>query len=445
VEEVSGALVARGLVRRFGARRVLDALDLDVAPGELVGVAGPSGAGKTTLLRALAWLEPLDAGEVRLAGQTPAELGVPQWRARVAYVAQRPAVLAQTPRATARARRQLGTAQSRERSDGRGDPVAIAARWGVGETLWDQPWAELSGGEQQRVALALTLARRPVVVLLDEPTAALDPASASAVEADLIGLTGVLVTHDEALRGPLPITALDLALAASLICVHGALSLALGLGIERRLLVAAARSVVQLLLVGVVLVRVFAWSHPVPVLALCAVMVALATQAAVKRSSRTARGVPLAALLALVLAAGSTAAIGTGAILGVDPWWTPQYLVPLVGMILDDGRAAVDATLAAGGTWWEASRPVVQDALRTGMIPILNTMSVAGVVTLPGMMTGQILGGTDPALAARYQIVILFLIAAATAIGAAGAVLGATRLAFDDEHRLRPERIIRRP
>ncbi len=197
---MSGALVARGLVRRFGARRVLDALDLDVAPGELVGVAGPSGAGKTTLLRALAWLEPLDAGEVRLAGQTPAELGVPQWRARVAYVAQRPAVLAQTPRATARARRQLGTAQSRERSDGRGDPVAIAARWGVGETLWDQPWAELSGGEQQRVALALTLARRPVVVLLDEPTAALDPASASAVEADLIGLTGVLVTHDEALR-----------------------------------------------------------------------------------------------------------------------------------------------------------------------------------------------------------------------------------------------------
>ncbi len=265
------------------------------------------------------------------------------------------------------------------------------------------------------------------------------------------------------MSGPLPITALDLALAASLICVHGALSLALGLGIERRLLVAAARSVVQLLLVGVVLVRVFAWSHPVPVLALCAVMVALATQAAVKRSSRTARGVPLAALLALVLAAGSTAAIGTGAILGVDPWLTPQYLVPLVGMILgntltgvslgldralamlDDGRAAVDATLAAGGTWWEASRPVVQDALRTGMIPILNTMSVAGVVTLPGMMTGQILGGIDPALAARYQIVILFLIAAATAIGAAGAVLGATRLAFDDEHRLRPERIIRRP
>lgn len=264
------------------------------------------------------------------------------------------------------------------------------------------------------------------------------------------------------MSGPAPISALDLALAASLIGVHGLLSLSLGLGIERRLLVAATRAVVQLLLVGLVLVRVFAWSNPWLVLALCLGMVVLASRAAVARSARSARGVPMAALLSLLVAAGSTATLGTGGLLGVEPWWEPRYLVPFVGMILgnaltgvslgldralallDEGAARVEATLAAGGTWWEASREVVQDALRTGMIPILNSMSVAGLVTLPGMMTGQILGGTDPGLAARYQIVILFLIAAATALGTTGAVLGATRLAFDAQHRLRVERIIRR-
>ena len=77
-------------------------------------------------------------------------------------------------------------------------------------------------------------------------------------------------------------------------------------------------------------------------------------------------------------------------------------------------------------------------------MPILNSMSVVGIVTVPGMMTGQILGGTDPALAARYQIMILFLIAGATALGTAGVVLFALRALFDDFGRLRGERLRRR-
>ena len=82
------------------------------------------------------------------------------------------------------------------------------------------------------------------------------------------------------------------------------------------------------------------------------------------------------------------------------------------------------------------------EALRTGMIPILNTMTVVGIVTIPGMMTGQILGGVPPGMAARYQILILFLIASATAMGTAASVLLSIRALFDDQHRLRRERIL---
>jgi putative ABC transport system permease protein len=110
----------------------------------------------------------------------------------------------------------------------------------------------------------------------------------------------------------------------------------------------------------------------------------------------------------------------------------------------DEHRDRVEASLAFGATRWEAARPVVANAMRTGLVPILNAMSAVGLVTIPGMMTGQILGGTDPVQASRYQILILFLIAASTAMGVGISVLGAARMAFDAQHRLRPERIHRR-
>jgi len=261
--------------------------------------------------------------------------------------------------------------------------------------------------------------------------------------------------------GPLPLGPEQLALAAALVLINGLLSLWLRLGLERQLAVASARTVVQLTLVGYVLAPVFAWEHPLPVLALAALMVALASRAAVKRSSRSYRGVHLAAFAALMVGAGATALLATGVIVGAEPWWRPQYLVPLVGMMLgnaltgislgldrcltelDERRDRVEGRLAMGATWWEAARPVAAEALRAGMIPILNSMSVVGLVTLPGMMTGQILSGTDPALAARYQILIMFLICAATGAGTACAVLVSVRAVFDDQHRLRVERIVK--
>ena len=262
------------------------------------------------------------------------------------------------------------------------------------------------------------------------------------------------------MNGPIELSLLDLAAGAALIAVNGALSVWLGLGLGRTLLVASLRTIVQLLILGVALEFVFDLDEVWPVLAFAGFMIAIAAREAVKRSSRRWAGAGLAALVSLLVAAGATTVLASGVIIGVEPWWEPRYLLPLLGMILgngltgislgldrclaelDEGAPRVELALAFGATRWEAARPVAAEALRTGMIPILNTMTVVGLVTIPGMMTGQILGGVPPAQAARYQILILFLIASATAMGTAGSVLLSLRALFDEEHRLRRDRIV---
>ena len=93
-------------------------------------------------------------------------------------------------------------------------------------------------------------------------------------------------------------------------------------------------------------------------------------------------------------------------------------------------RDQVEAHLALGATRWEAARPLVQQAVRTGLIPTINAMMVVGIVSLPGMMTGQILAGADPVQAVKYQIVIMFLLASAAALGTVSVVLLSYSAAF---------------
>ena len=263
--------------------------------------------------------------------------------------------------------------------------------------------------------------------------------------------------------GPIPLGAGALVGAAALLLANGALSIWLRLGLERRLAVAALRCAVQLLALGYVLEPVFRARNPALVAGLVALAIGLAGREATGRSSRGYRGMVWDAIFAVGVATGVTAIVGTRVLVGVDPWWEPRYLIPLVGMLLgnsltgvslgvdrclttlDEGRAQVDGLLALGATRWEAARPVASEAVRTGMIPVVNSMSVVGLVAIPGMMTGQILGGVPPAEAARYQILIMFLIAAATALGVGGSVGLALRASFDSEHRLRPDRIRERP
>jgi putative ABC transport system permease protein len=107
-------------------------------------------------------------------------------------------------------------------------------------------------------------------------------------------------------------------------------------------------------------------------------------------------------------------------------------------------RGQIESRLALGQTASQAIGDIRRDALRSGLIPIINAMTTAGIVSLPGMMTGQILAGSPPMEAARYQLMILFLIAAGTALGCVFAVLMASHRLFDERERLRCDRLAAR-
>jgi putative ABC transport system permease protein len=254
----------------------------------------------------------------------------------------------------------------------------------------------------------------------------------------------------------------QVALAAGLILINAGISLALKLGLGRRLLVAAFRTVVQLLLVGLVLEWIFAVGQWYAVLAMVMFMTAVAAVAAVRRTDRRYRGVWLDSLVSMWASSWLIAAVAFLGIIEPDPWYLPQYAIPLTGMILgntlngislgldrfgdelDGKRDQVETLLALGATRWEAARAPLQQSIRTGMIPTINSMMVVGLVSLPGMMTGQLLAGANPIQAVMYQIVIMFLIAAGTALGTVSVVLLGYRRLFNADHQFLSERIAKK-
>ncbi|MCA9554499.1 MAG: iron export ABC transporter permease subunit FetB [Myxococcales bacterium] len=253
----------------------------------------------------------------------------------------------------------------------------------------------------------------------------------------------------------------DLVVAACLVLLAGGVSVVMRLGLERKLAVASLRTVVQLLLIGQVLRHVFAFDHPLLVLAVLAVMIVAASRAAVNRPSRTFAGANLFALLTLAVTGLAITGAVTQLVIGVHPWYHAQYVIPLLGMLLgnsltglslamdhflerlDARRDEVETDLALGATRWEAAKEPMAEAVRRGMIPMINAMMVVGVVSLPGMMTGQILAGQDPMGAVKYQIVVMFMLAASTALASMAMTWLMFRRLFDVQHRLRRE-LIRR-
>lgn len=257
----------------------------------------------------------------------------------------------------------------------------------------------------------------------------------------------------------LEIAWLDLALAATLLAVSLGLSLALRLGLSKSLLVASLRMIVQLWLIGFVLEWVFATEQPLVILAMALVMAAVAGVAAVNRTRRRFTGIYWDSLLTILTVSFLITGFTVLGLLEVEPWWDPQYLIPLLGMLLGnaltgislaldrflegctDRRDRLEVRLVLGATRWEAAQGEIREALRVALIPTVNSMMVMGIVSLPGMMTGQILAGADPADAVRYQILILMMIAACVSLASFGVVGLAFLRLFSPRPRLRRERL----
>ena len=253
----------------------------------------------------------------------------------------------------------------------------------------------------------------------------------------------------------------DVAAVSVFILLNGVLSLWLSLGIERQLLVASIRMVAQLAAVGAILTLLFSAVSLLWTLAMATVMALVAGREIMARQTRRLTGWWSYGLGTgtMTIAAGMLTLVALLGSLQPTPWFDPRYAIPLFGMILgnamtgislgldtltmavDKDRAAIEARIALGATRFEALRPAMRDAIRRGLMPMINAMAAAGIVSLPGMMTGQILSGIEPAEAVRYQLLIMFLIAGATGLGLLMAVMaGAWRLT-DDRHRLRPDRL----
>jgi putative ABC transport system ATP-binding protein len=172
----------RDIARRHpdGQGWLLDHVSLEIPAGAAISVVGPSGSGKTLLLRALAWLDPLDAGEIRFRGEPLHSGAIPHYRSQVVYLHQRPMLLEE--RVEAALRRPWALRVHRKRSFDRRRIVQMLEQLGRDESFLDKPVAELSGGEFQIAALLRAVQLDPQVLLLDEPTAALDAQATEVVE-----------------------------------------------------------------------------------------------------------------------------------------------------------------------------------------------------------------------------------------------------------------------
>jgi putative ABC transport system permease protein len=257
------------------------------------------------------------------------------------------------------------------------------------------------------------------------------------------------------------LTVTDLVIAALLVGLLALLSMRLRTGISRQLVIAAVRTAIQLSLIGLVLKVLFANVHLGWVTVMAVFMLLAAGREVMARQERRFKGWWGYAVgtFSMFLSSFTVTVFALVVILGDTPWYTPQYAIPLLGMLLGntmngisiamdrltqtawEQRGVIEARLMLGERWDEAISEIRRQAIRSGMIPIINAMAAAGIISLPGMMTGQILAGAAPVDAVKYQILIMFLITAGTGLGTMAAVTIGAKHLFDKRQRLCLDRL----
>lgn len=230
---------------------------------------------------------------------------------------------------------------------------------------------------------------------------------------------------------------------------------------EKQIVEATLRCIGQLLLLGFILQPVILSHEGLPVLLVCVAMLLIAASESCSRVQQTYRGTWLHCLCSLFVANICITMTCIFAVVQPDPWWRADYFIPLWGMLLGNavnGVAVglnamtqkmkgsdgdnVELLLAAGASRLEAVLPVMSEAVKLGVTSQINTMANCGIIAIPGMMTGQILGGMPPSEAAYYQMMIMFFLTTDVVLSVIFSVLFATSAIIDKHNVLRRDLLI---
>lgn len=261
--------------------------------------------------------------------------------------------------------------------------------------------------------------------------------------------------------GAIALSPLDLSIAAMLVLILAASSAWLQLGFGRQVLIASVRTTIQLLLVGHVLRLLFTDVNLFWIAGISVIMFAVAVWEATARQQRRLKGWRSYGInaLAIFISTFTIIIFSLLIIINEQPWYSPQYAIPLLGMMLGNcmtsvaisidrltqslwkERSIIEQRLLLGESKSQATLELRKASVNAGMIPIINVMMTAGIVSLPGMMTGQILAGAPPVEAVKYQILLMFLITVVTGAGVMIAVWLTLRNLFDKRDRLNLQKL----
>ncbi|EAT59354.1 ABC transporter permease [Chlorobium ferrooxidans] len=244
------------------------------------------------------------------------------------------------------------------------------------------------------------------------------------------------------------ISTAQLLLALLFILIAQASSFIYHLGLNRDITIGTIRTFSQLFLMGYVLTFILKSSSLWLVISVFVVMVVSALFIVKGRVKETQIAYIIPTFLTMFISYFATALFVSGLIVGITPWWDPRYFIPAGGMVIGNSMSAlaialerlfrdlreerelVEMKLALGADYREASDDIFRKAIRAGMIPSINAMMGVGLVFIPGMMSGQILAGTDPLIAIRYQIVVMLMLVGSTAVTSVVVMLIVRRRCF---------------
>lgn len=246
----------------------------------------------------------------------------------------------------------------------------------------------------------------------------------------------------------------QLLFALGFVVLSGAVSLWYKLRLERDLLMGTVRTFLQLMAMGYILQLLFGLQNAALVLGIYLIMTWFAARIIRDRVGEREVSYFGPTFISAAFSFMLITMLVTAVIVQAEPWWDPRYFIPIGGMVAGNSmnalsislerlftelrlrRSEVEMRLCLGADYEEASRGIFRDALKAGMVPSINSMMGVGIVSLPGMMTGQILAGADPAEAVRYQIVVMLMIVAATALSSFLVLRLVRRRCFGSGHNL---------